>query len=180
MTLEGNFKELASKWERLVEELEHGLLWSVTETKPNEEHALATHYIDTATDLVAAAREGLTISQNAASTDLSLSQAGKTLLRCQEQFHSIAAMFESKMGSYGRIRKIKRFGSERRMAWREWASRVCESVERCRRPIDELNRALFLCWQEVADRLGISSVSVHSSSVGQKITVHKSARTSSP
>jgi hypothetical protein len=174
MTLEGNFKELAAKWERLVEELEHGLLWSVTETRPNEEHTLATHYIDAATDLIAAAREGLAVCQIAVNGDLSLAQAGKSLLRCQEHYHSIAEMFNSKMASYGRIRKIKRFGSEKRKAWREWASRVCEAVERCRLPIDDLNRAIFNCWQEVADRVGSSAITVHATSVGQKISVHKS------
>ena len=59
MTLEVAFKDLTAKWERLAEELEQGLLWSVTETKPAEEHALATHYVDAATDLIAAAGEGL-------------------------------------------------------------------------------------------------------------------------
>ena len=52
MTLEAAFKEQLAKWEGLVEELEHGLLWSVTETKPEEEHTLVTQYLDAATDLI--------------------------------------------------------------------------------------------------------------------------------
>jgi hypothetical protein len=171
MTLEGMFMDLATKWERLVEELEHGLLWSVMETKPDEEHALATHYVDAATDLIAAARLGLAACQTAADGNTSLGQSGKSLLCCQQQYNSVVELFDSTMASYARIRKIKRFGSEKRNAWRDWAAQVCKAVERCRQPIDDLNRAIFNCWQEVADRVGTSSVSVQTTNIGQQITV---------
>jgi hypothetical protein len=177
MTLEGNFKDLATKWERLVEELEHGLLWSVTETKPDEDHALANHYVDAATDLIAVAREGLAASQMAAGEIQSLGQAGKSLLRCQEQYNSVVELFDSKMASYSRIRRIRRFGSEKRDAWRDWAAHVCTAVDRCRPPIDELNRTMFKCWQEVADRVGMSSVSVQSTNIGQQISMSQSEKT---
>jgi hypothetical protein len=177
MTLEGNFMELRAKWERLVEELEHGLLWSVLETKPNEEHALANQYIDAATDLIATARLGLAACQNVAGESLSLAQAGKSLLRSQEQYNAVLELFDSKMASYARIRRIRRFGSERRDAWRGWAAHVCTAVERCRRPIDELNRTMFKCWQEVADRVGMSTVSVQSTSIGQQISMSQSEKT---
>jgi hypothetical protein len=174
MTLEAAFKDLTAKWVRLAEELEHGLLWSVTETKPAEEHALATDYLDTATDMIAAAREGLYACQTAFTGEFNMGQAGKVLLRCQEQYNAIVEMFDSKMASYTRIRRLKRFGREKRGAWRDWAAHVSKAVERCRHPLDDLNRAIFHSWQELADRIGMSAISVHTTSVGQKITVHRS------
>jgi hypothetical protein len=173
MTLEAAFKDLSAKWERLAEELEQGLLWSVAETKPDEEHALATHCLDAATDLVSTAREGLAACRAAADGGLNLAQAGQALLRCQERYNALVELFHSQMASYDRLRRLRRFGREKRRAWRDWADHVCQAVDRCRRPMDDLNRALFGCWQEVADRVGISTVSVQATNIGQRMTVQQ-------
>ena len=124
MTLEAAFKDLTAKWERLAEELEQGLLWSVTETNPAEEHALATHYVDAATDLIAAAREGLAACRAAVDGGLSLGQAGQSLLLCQARYNALIELFYSQMASYGRLRRLRRFGREKGGAWRDWAAHV--------------------------------------------------------
>jgi len=171
MTLEAAFKEQSAKWEALVEELEHGLLWSVTETKPEEEYALATQYLDAATDLVATAREGLEACRVVSDELPSLGQAGQSLSRCQERYNAMVELFDSRMASYGRLQRLCRFGREKGGAWRDWAAQVRKGLDRCRRPMDDLNRALFNCWQEVADRLGGNAVSVQATNIGQQITV---------
>jgi len=176
MTLETVFKDLAVKWERLAEELEHGLLWSVTETKPTQEHALATHYLDAATDLIALAREGLETCR-AADNGTSLSKAGQSILRSQERYNVLAEQFESRMASFDRLRRLQRFGREKRGAWRDWAVHVRKALDRCRQSMDDLNRALFGCWQELADRVGISTVSVQSTNIGQHITMSQTEET---
>src|SRR4051812_16598921 len=99
MTLEAAFTDLSSRFERLVEELEQGLLWSVMETMPAEEHALATHYVDATTDLIAAAREGLTASRAAIDGGPSLVRAGRALLLCQGRYHALVGLFENRMAS---------------------------------------------------------------------------------
>jgi hypothetical protein len=169
MTLEVAFKDLTARWERLAEELEQGLLWSVTETRPDDEHALATRYLDAATDLIAAAREGLAAARDAIGGGPNLGLVGRSLLRCQERYNALVELFDGEMGSYRRVRRLRRFGREKGRAWRDWADRVGEAVGRCRRPMDELNRGLFACWQEVADRVGISAVSLHATNIGQQI-----------
>lgn len=170
MTLEAVFSELSAKWERLVEELEHGLLWSVTETKPDEEHALASHYVDGATDLVAIARAGLETCRPIAAAAPNLAQASKALLRCHEQYNALVELYHANLASYGRLRRLKRFGREK-AAWRDWAIHVCRALDHCRTPMDELNRTLFTCWQELTDRVGLGGVSVQATNIGQQITL---------
>jgi hypothetical protein len=170
MTLDAAFKELSARWERLAEELEHGLLWSVTETKPAEEHMLATHYVDGATDLVSAAREGLAACRAAVDAGPSLGLAGQALLRCQERYNVVTELFNSRLASYGRLRRLRRFGREKRGAWRGWAAHVRKALDRCHRPMDDLRWALFSCWQEVTDRVGTVSVAVQATNIGQQIT----------
>jgi hypothetical protein len=176
MTLEAVFKDLSAKWERLAEELEHDLLWSVMETKPAEEHALANHYVDGVTDLIAIAREGLAASQAVTDAGMGLGQAGQAVLRGQERYNVLVELFYSRLASYGRRRRLRRFGREKGGTWRGWAVHVGTALDRCRRPMDDLNRALFGCWQEVTDRLGLTGVSVQATNIGQKITVPAESR----
>jgi hypothetical protein len=171
MTLEATFKDLTARWDRLAEELEQGLLWSVTETMPAEEHALATHYVDATTDLIAAAREGLTASRTATDDGPNLIRAGRALLLCQEQYNALVRLFRTRMASRGRRRRLRRFGREKGGAWRDWTVHVRRAMDRCHRPIDDLNDALFGCWQELADRVGIGTVSVRATNIGQQITI---------
>jgi hypothetical protein len=172
MTLEAVFSDLSAQWKRMVEEGEHGLLWAVTETKPDEEHALATHYVDAATDLVAIAREGLAACPPSAAATPNLAQAGKGLLRCQEQYNALVSLYYSRLASYSRLRRLKRFGREK-TAWRDWATHVRKALDLCRGSMDDLNRALFCGWQELTDRVGLGGVSVHATNIGQQITVPK-------
>jgi hypothetical protein len=169
MTLEAAFNELLVKWRHLAEELEQGLLWSVIETKPPEEHALANHYVDGATDLVAAAREGVAACQAAA--DGGPGPAARALLRCQQQYNAVVEQFHERLASYGRLRRLRRFGREKGGAWKDWAVHVRQAVGRCRRPMEGLGRMLFGCWQEVIDRLATAGVSVQATNIGQQITM---------
>jgi hypothetical protein len=171
MTLEAAFKDLVANWQRLAEELEQGLLWSVAEAKPAEEHALATDCVDGATDLAAAAREGLAVGRAAADPGAGLGRAARALLGCQERYNTLTEQFYSRMASSGRLRRLRRFGREKGGAWRDWATHVRQALGRCRRPLDDLNRSLLTCWQEVIDRLVLGGVSVQTTSIGQQITL---------
>jgi hypothetical protein len=171
MTLEAVFKDLAVKWERLVEELEHGLLWSVTQMKPEEdEHTLAHYYIDGATDLLDLACQGL-LACRSVTAETSVAQAGKALVRCQERYNVLAERYENRLASKAELRRLRRFGAEKGDAWGAWAKQVADALVRCRQPMDVLNGSWFGCWQELTDRIGLQGVSVHA--IGQQITVPK-------
>ena len=171
MTLEAVFKDLSLRWERLIEELEQGLLWSVTQMKPEEEHALAHHYVDGATDLLDLARNGLTACRSVVEGTLSLAQTGKALLLSQEQYNALAELYQSRLASRIRLRRLRRFGAEKGGAWQDWANHVRDALARCRLPLDELNRGWFGCWQELTDRIGTQGVSVQA--IGQQFTMPK-------
>jgi hypothetical protein len=71
--------------------------------------------------------------------------------------------------SYERLAELATFGSERGGEWRGWADSVKEALARSWRPAFEVNQALFLCWQEIAERAGVNAVSVHATNIGQMI-----------
>jgi hypothetical protein len=171
MTLEAVFIDLSARWQRLVEEIEHGLLWSVTEAKPAEEHALATFYVDTATDLTAVAREGLAAARAGIGVVSNLPQTVGALLQCQERFHALGEQFHDRLASYGRLRHLRRFGREKGGAWLDWAGQVRRALDRCGPPMDDVGRALLGSWQEIADRIGAGAVSVHTTNIGQQIAM---------
>jgi hypothetical protein len=172
MSLEAVFNDLAVQWERLTDELDHGLLWAITETKPHEEHELANQYCDMATDLITAAREGLEASR-APTTNGAFNSglATQSLVRCHERYNAMADLFNSRMASYSQLRRLRRFGRERGRTWRDWADHVRKGLEHCRGPMDEVNRALFRCWQEVAGRTELTSISLQFTNVGPHIIV---------
>jgi hypothetical protein len=171
MTLEAAFKDLSGRWQALHEQLEQDLLWAALETKPDEEHALASRYVDGITDLVAEARQAATDSRRLAEGPPDLAQASRGLLAAQRRFAGVARRLSADLLAYPRLRNLHRFGRERGGAWRAWAVQVHQALERCRPPLADLDRALLQCSEEVAERVGMTVVSVQTTNVGQQFTL---------
>jgi hypothetical protein len=66
-------------------------------------------------------------------------------------------------------------GSARRGEWLPWAASVKDGVEQCREPLEGVSKALAGCWQEIAERVGTTSISVQTSNIGQKIVTRAGA-----
>src|SRR4051794_5875791 len=111
MTLEAVFNNLAAKWRRLSEVVEHDLLWCVTQNQPAvpDEHHLGTEYTDAVTDLAAAAREGLEACA-AVARPPDLARAVQALVRCQGKYNAVAELFETRLASYRLLRRLAKFG----------------------------------------------------------------------
>ncbi len=171
MTLEAVFKDLSKKWQTLHDQLVDDLLWSVTETKPDEDHTLANYYMDGTTDLISEVKRALGETKKVAEGQPNLAQASQVLMCCQECYHYLTKRLLAEFLSYQRIKKLMRFGKERGNGWRDWAAQMRNALDRCRQPLEDVNQSLFHCWQEVADRVGMTSVSVQASSVGQHIAL---------
>jgi hypothetical protein len=58
--------------------------------------------------------------------------------------------------------------------WRMWSDAVKDAAERCVEPLCDAVAQLGVCWRDVAERS--SMVSVHSTNVGQQITMPAAAR----
>jgi hypothetical protein len=100
-----------------------------------------------------------------------VNRARQSLVFCQERFNRIAHRFSTDLISYERIAELLRLGRERRGEWQVWARSVKESLDGCQQHLYDTNQSLFRCWQEIAERVGMSSVSVHATNIGQQVTV---------
>ncbi|HEY0078672.1 MAG TPA: hypothetical protein VGB73_08500 [Pyrinomonadaceae bacterium] len=98
-------------------------------------------------------------------------RARQALVFCQEQFNRINYRFSFDLVAYERIAELMRLGQERRGEWRGWTTSVRQSLEGCQQQLYDTSHALFRCWQEIAERVGMTSVSVQSTNIGQQVTV---------
>jgi hypothetical protein len=171
MTLEAVCKDLNRRWQTLHDQLVDDVLWSVTETKPDEEHTLAGRHTDAVTDLIAEVERAQNEMKALSEGQPNIADAGRILTFCQERFHRIASVIFADLLSYQSIRKLRRFGRERPGAWHDWTEHLQKALHRCRGPMDDLSRALLDCWKEIADRAGMNTVSVQNNCVGQRIEV---------
>jgi hypothetical protein len=171
MTLEAAFRDLSGRWQALHEQLEQDLLWAALETKPDEDHTLASRYVDGITDLVAEVRQAAADSRRLAEGPPDLAQASRGLVAAQRRHARVAQLLSGEFLAYPRLRRLRRFGRERGGAWRAWAAQVHRSLARCRAPLADLGQALLQCSEEVAERVGVTVVSVQTSNVGQQFTV---------
>jgi hypothetical protein len=172
VALEATFRELFSELRKLQDMLVAVRL-TVAEDKPvRGEAALAGHMEDTILDIMGTLDEGLKAARSAQravghSTDLNAARRALTI--CQERFHRIEQQFAADLISYEKLKDLARLGSERRGEWIPWATSVKQGIEQCREPLDRASKALSACWQEIAERVGTTNVSVQATNIGQKI-----------
>lgn len=172
MPLEATFQELCTQLRKLRDTL-IAVRLTVVEDKPVKgEAALVDHLGDTILDLLGSLDEALKAAraaQKAVATTPDLNASRRALALCQERFHRIERQFAAELISYEKLRDLARLGSERRGEWLPWSNSAKDGIERCRQPLDGASKALAACWQEIAERVGMTSVSVQATNIGQKI-----------
>ena len=95
----------------------------------------------------------------------------QALVFCQEQYNRIMNRFMFDLVSYDRVAQLMQLGRERRGEWQAWAGMVKQELEGCQQHLYDANQALFRCWLEIAERVGMTSVSVQTTTIGQQVTV---------
>lgn len=175
MALEATFRELSLSLHRFHDGL-NTLHLTMGDTPHDDESALAEGLENTILDMIGTLHEARTSAVQArkAVGQPDLDRARRALTLCQERFHQIEKMFASELVSYEKLSELARLASERR-AWIPWASTVKMGIEQCREPLEQASRALAACWGELAERLGMVNISMHSTNIGQKIHVPKPA-----
>lgn len=172
MALEAAFRELASELKKMQDTL-LALRLTVGEDRPLKgDAALVDHLEDTILDVMGQLDEGLKAAQaarKAVGIPLDMDRARRALAKCQESFHQIEQQFSTELVSYEKLKDLASLASERGPEWRSWAGSVKHGLEQCRLPLDGASKALAACWQEIAERVGITSVSVRTTNIGQKI-----------
>jgi hypothetical protein len=170
--LEMAFHELSVQLRKLRDTFLGVRLTVVEDKPPRDEVALVDRFGDAVEDIVGWIEEALAAAiegEQAVANPLDMYRTRTALTTCQERFNRLAQQFASDLVSYERIDDLIKFGRRRGGEWRRWANTVRESLEQCRQPLHEVSHSLFMCWQELADRLGMSSVAVQNTVIGQQI-----------
>lgn len=110
-------------------------------------------------------------SQQKGEPSFDIGNARQALVFCQEQFNSILRRFMDDLVSYDWVAQLMQLGRERRGEWQTWAGVVKLELEGCQHHLYDTNQALFRCWLEIAERVGMTSVSVQTTNIGQQVAV---------
>jgi hypothetical protein len=178
MALEASFRELSSQLGKLHDML-LALRLTIAEDKPLKgEAALVDQFEDSILDLLGSLDESQSAAraaQKGVGHPLNLDGARRALTTCQDHFHQIELKYGEELASFERLKDLERLGG-RGGEWRPWAASAKDGVEQCREPLDGVSRALAACWQEIAERVGMTSVSVQATNIGQKIVARATAK----
>jgi len=170
--LEATFQGLVTELRKLQDTLVAVRL-TVVEDKPvRGEAALVDQLSDSILDVMGELEEALKAArsaQKAVANVTDLNTARRALTVCQQRVHRIERQFAGELVSYEKLKDLASLGSERRGEWLPWSKSVKEGIEQCRPPMDGVSKSLAACWQEIAERVGMTSVTVQATNIGQKI-----------
>jgi hypothetical protein len=175
VALEATFRDLSVSLHHLHDAL-NALQITLGDKPPNDESAVADGLEAAVLDLMGTlheVRKAALKGKKAVGHPGGLDSARRAITLCQERFHRIEQQFASDLVSYEKLKKLARLGMERR-PWLPWSIAVKQGVEQCRQPLEEVSCTVARCWQEIAEHAGVTSVSVCTTSIGQKIVARHS------
>ena len=171
MALESTFRAMLVQLQRLNDDL-HVLRLTLGDRPPRSESALVDQLENTVLDMAGLLQEAMQSAREALGATgrpVDLDRAWRALTACQDYFHRIAHQFSADLVSYEKLKDLATLGSQRGGEWFPWANSTKAGIEQCRHPLEEVSKALAACWQELAERPGMLSVSVQATNIGQQI-----------
>jgi hypothetical protein len=172
MALEAAFDDLGLRL-RAAHEALLELRVTVVEDKPlRGEAALVDGWGDSVEDLAGTAREAVEAADEARQAigpPPDLDRARRSLSACHERAGRVARAFWSDLASFERVGDLTRLARRRRGEWLAWSGSVRVALERCRAPLRETDAALLRCWQEIAERVGMNSVTLQATNIGRQV-----------
>jgi hypothetical protein len=172
VALEAAFDKLCSDLRKLREML-HDVDVNVGDRPETEGVLLVDDMSDAVTELVGLSEECLSTAEEArqaAGPSLDPNQMRRCLAESQKQFHKLSRNLWSNLLSYDRVRALVQFGSKHRPEWRGWVDSVRQGLDRSQPAVEAVEEAYFQCWQEIAERVTASPVSLNTTNVGQYVT----------
>jgi hypothetical protein len=172
VALQKSFRDLCIRLQELQEVLE-AMNTTIEEDRPRRKDVVVASSLG---DAVLAVR-GILEESRAAADDaceavghpFDMDRARRALTTCQERFHRFGAQFSHDLASCERMADLASVARERGRDWASWVKVVKQGLEQCQALIEEGRDALFLCWQDLAERLGTASLSVRNTSIGQLV-----------
>jgi hypothetical protein len=172
MGLEKTFREFSTALLRLDDRLRE-LRVTVVEDRPSRNDGVVPDNLELAVeDLLGWLQEAsaaAAAAHKAVQHPVDIDAARRALGTCQERFERMEQVFSSNLVSYEHMADLTSFGNERRGEWPMWVLTAKRGIDLCRAPMDGARSRLAECWQEIAERVGMTNISVHNSSIGQKI-----------
>jgi|SRR5581483_6142575 len=173
MALQSAFQDLCLQLQQLRDAL-RGLRSIVGDKPLKGDVALVDRYSNGADDMLGWTKDALVAASKGAravETPIDLEQARSELIAVQELYNTMAEYLAFQLLQGESRVELANLGRERPGEWRAWANTVEEMLDRLQRPLYGVNRALLQSWQEIAERVGTTSVSVRTTTVGQNISL---------
>jgi hypothetical protein len=173
MAIEQAFGELQHHLRRLQEALE-ALGTTVDEDRPRHDDVIVASRLSD--DLLAARgllEEALEAADEAIGVvgyPLDGDRARRALTLCQQQYHRFAHALSFELAAYDRLDDLMSVAKKRGRGWLDWTGVVRQALEQCKMLSEEVANGLFLCWQELAERIATTSVSIRNTAIGQQVT----------
>jgi hypothetical protein len=157
---------------------------TIVEDKPqNDDVVLVDLLCGAADDLLGwleGALDAIQEAQQAVGHPMDLNRTWQGLIKCQECVNQIQHRFVGDLDSYERVTELTRFGRRRGGEWQAWTHSVKAALDGCQPPLFAVTQALFGCWQEVGERIGINSMLVQATSIGPTSSGPSSPAPASP
>lgn len=174
MALQSAFNDLVGRFQRLVEVMSD-LRVTTVEDHPRGDKPLFVDWLaDTVVQIEGLAEEGHAAAKNAviaAGYPLDMEKLREHQVAAQRALNELSRTFTSEILVRPGLGDIARMGRERSIDWEFWTEAVIQGVGQCEQPLYQVSEALFRCWQEMVERIGMNSISVQTKAVGQEITV---------
>lgn len=178
MALEATFRDLLVGLQKLHDSV-NALQVTAGDKPVKDASALADGFEEEILEMMGSlheCRKAASNARRAVNHPLDLDRARRTLTVSQDSFQRIERQFASNLVSYEKQRQLARLAGERPGEWRGWATSIKHGIDECRPAMEFVSSALARCWQEIAEHAGATSVSVRTTSIGQKIVMPTAER----
>jgi hypothetical protein len=179
MAIETVFLNLTRKFDAMREALQSLALTAIEDRPASGEVLLVDRLGNLVEDLrgwAEEAREAAVQAGDALAHPADLNLGRRALALANERFIRLEYRFFDEAVAHAMVSELMRFGRQRGREWLSWTGGVVQALDACRSPLRELDEALFHAWQELGERLGSRSLSVHTNNIGQQITAPASQR----
>lgn len=174
MALQTAFEELHFRLLRLREAL-NALRLTIAEDRPmHGDAALVETFSNAADDLLGGLDEALaaaSVARAATTYPADVHKVRWALTTCQDRCNNVTQRLSTEFMAYEPVAGLMRLGAERLGKWPAWSQSVKVGIEACHQPLYDVNQALFVCWQEIAERIGMTSVSLAAHNVETQVHI---------
>jgi hypothetical protein len=173
--LEAALDDLGKKLKELHDSID-AIGIAVGDAPSSEPSAVVDRFKETVEELISRAGEARATAKRArevTETTADLHRVRRALTSSQEDFHRILWTLYQEFLSYEKMAELARLASGRGKEWIPWSSLMKDVLDKQSEQLRSVSDAYFLCWQEIAERVGTMSVTVQVTNVGQQITARK-------